>query len=246
MVQVGAATEVEMKEKKARVEDALHATRAAVEEGIVPGGGVALLRASNALDNIEVSAEEEFGVKRSHGQKPHDRLTLEYNTELEIAPEWHDFVGELRGQIYQDFLKRAFGRGMLALTFHWHYTPRSCSVSPHCDALRKLGSHIFYFHTDEDWDESWGGQTIVLDDGGRFRRRSSPGFEDFEETGRSRIINNRSFLFARNANSWHGVEALNCPEGAYRKVFIVVIEDKTRSMLHTAYDALSGRKRSRY
>ena len=190
--------------------------------------------------------KEEFGVKRSHGQQPHDRLTLEYNTELEIAPEWHDFVGELRGSIYQDFLKRAFGRGMLALTFHWHYTPRSCSVSPHCDALRKLGSHIFYFNTDEDWDESWGGQTIVLDDGGRFSRKSAPGFDQFEETGRSRIINNRSFLFARNANSWHGVEELNCPEGAYRKVFIVVIEDKARSMLHTAYDALSGRKRSRY
>ena len=50
MVKVGAATETEMKEKKARVEDALHATRAAVEEGIVPGGGVALIRAQTALD----------------------------------------------------------------------------------------------------------------------------------------------------------------------------------------------------
>ena len=51
VIKVGAATEVEMKEKKARVEDALHATRAAVEEGVVPGGGVALLRARKALDN---------------------------------------------------------------------------------------------------------------------------------------------------------------------------------------------------
>jgi chaperonin GroEL len=59
VVQVGAATEVEMKEKKARVEDALHATRAAVEEGIVPGGGVALLRSSRALDKLEVATEEE-------------------------------------------------------------------------------------------------------------------------------------------------------------------------------------------
>ncbi|MGT4071505.1 UNVERIFIED_CONTAM: chaperonin GroEL, partial [Aeromonas hydrophila] len=50
VIRVGAATEVEMKEKKARVEDALHATRAAVEEGIVPGGGVALLRARATLD----------------------------------------------------------------------------------------------------------------------------------------------------------------------------------------------------
>ena len=62
VIKVGAATEVEMKEKKARVEDALHATRAAVEEGIVPGGGVALLRASAALDKVEANEEERYGV----------------------------------------------------------------------------------------------------------------------------------------------------------------------------------------
>jgi chaperonin GroEL len=63
VVRVGAATEVEMKEKKARVEDALHATRAAVEEGIVPGGGVALIRAGAVLEKLSVSDEERFGVK---------------------------------------------------------------------------------------------------------------------------------------------------------------------------------------
>ncbi|KAA3634027.1 MAG: chaperonin GroEL [Calditrichaeota bacterium] len=62
VINVGAATETEMKEKKARVEDALHATRAAVEEGIVPGGGVALLRAITALDKVEVSDEEMVGI----------------------------------------------------------------------------------------------------------------------------------------------------------------------------------------
>ena len=63
VVKVGAATETEMKEKKARVEDALHATRAAVEEGIVPGGGVALLRAQKALKGLETeNAEQEAGV----------------------------------------------------------------------------------------------------------------------------------------------------------------------------------------
>ena len=63
VIRVGAATEVEMKEKKARVEDALHATRAAVEEGIVPGGGVALLRTSTTLDKLgDVPAEEKVGV----------------------------------------------------------------------------------------------------------------------------------------------------------------------------------------
>lgn len=62
VIRVGAATEVEMKEKKARVEDALHATRAAVEEGIVPGGGVALVRAAAALDKVEAAEEEMVGV----------------------------------------------------------------------------------------------------------------------------------------------------------------------------------------
>src|SRR5690349_15746309 len=62
VIKVGAATEVEMKEKKARVEDALHATRAAVEEGIVPGGGVALIRAQAGLDKLEVSDEQRTGV----------------------------------------------------------------------------------------------------------------------------------------------------------------------------------------
>jgi chaperonin GroEL len=63
IIKVGAATETELKEKKARVEDAMHATKAAVEEGIVPGGGVALLRASKALQNLEVVGDEQIGVK---------------------------------------------------------------------------------------------------------------------------------------------------------------------------------------
>ncbi len=62
VIKVGAATETEMKEKKARVEDALHATRAAVEEGIVPGGGVALLRASHVLKNIKMEGDERIGI----------------------------------------------------------------------------------------------------------------------------------------------------------------------------------------
>ena len=63
IINVGAATETEMKEKKARVEDALHATRAAVEEGIVPGGGVALLRAQSVLDRIRGTEDEKTGVE---------------------------------------------------------------------------------------------------------------------------------------------------------------------------------------
>jgi len=68
LIKVGAATETELKEKKARVEDAMHATKAAVEEGIVPGGGVALLRAQKALDKLELEGDEKIGgsiVKRA-------------------------------------------------------------------------------------------------------------------------------------------------------------------------------------
>jgi chaperonin GroEL len=62
IIKVGAATETEMKEKKARVEDAMHATKAAVEEGIVPGGGVALLRGANALKTLKLEGDEQVGV----------------------------------------------------------------------------------------------------------------------------------------------------------------------------------------
>jgi chaperonin GroEL len=62
VIKVGAATETEMKEKKARVEDAMHATKAAVEEGIVPGGGVALLRSVKAIDGVKAKGDEAVGV----------------------------------------------------------------------------------------------------------------------------------------------------------------------------------------
>ena len=62
VIRVGAATEIEMKEKKARVEDALHATRAAVEEGVVPGGGVALIRALSSLDHLRAGEDEKVGI----------------------------------------------------------------------------------------------------------------------------------------------------------------------------------------
>ena len=62
VIKVGAATETEMKEKKARVEDAMHATKAAVEEGIVPGGGVALLRGIQALNKLKLDGDQQIGV----------------------------------------------------------------------------------------------------------------------------------------------------------------------------------------
>jgi chaperonin GroEL len=89
IIKVGAATETEMKEKKARVEDALHATRAAIEEGIVPGGGVALLRASAALKALELADDEQFGVNivLRACEEPVRQIVLNCGTEGAVVVE---------------------------------------------------------------------------------------------------------------------------------------------------------------
>jgi chaperonin GroEL len=92
VIKVGAATETEMKEKKARVEDALHATRAAVEEGIVPGGGVALLRASKALVDLKLEGDEQIGVNivRRACEEPLRQIVSNSGTEGAIV------IGKIR------------------------------------------------------------------------------------------------------------------------------------------------------
>ncbi len=85
VINVGAATETEMKEKKARVEDALHATRAAVEEGVVAGGGVALLNAQKALDKVEAAGDEAVGVEIVRTAMEAPLRTLVRNAGLESA-----------------------------------------------------------------------------------------------------------------------------------------------------------------
>jgi chaperonin GroEL len=89
VIKVGAATETEMKEKKARVEDALHATRAAVEEGIVPGGGVALLRASKALHGAKADGDEQIGINivRKACEDPLRQIVVNSGTEGAIVVE---------------------------------------------------------------------------------------------------------------------------------------------------------------
>jgi 2-oxoglutarate-Fe(II)-dependent oxygenase superfamily protein len=171
--------------------------------------------------------QRRFGVARAHGQQSHDRFTLEYQDDLPLAPPWKAFVAELYGKDYQAWLKRLFNVNSLDFTLHWHYTPNGCSVSPHCDAKHKLGSHIFYLNTEKNWQESWGGETVILDDGGQFTRQSAPKFEDFKEATVSKAMGNYSLLFARKGNSWHGVREIQCPGDYMRKVFIVVINRLT-------------------
>jgi chaperonin GroEL len=112
VVKVGAATETEMKEKKARVEDALHATRAAVEEGIVPGGGVALIRCLRGLDSIQVNEEQMAGVNiiRKAVEAPLRRIAENAGVEGSIVV---DKVKGLKGSMgfnaateeYEDLIK---------------------------------------------------------------------------------------------------------------------------------------------
>ena len=183
----------------------------------------------------------QFGIRRAHGQTSHDRFALEYATDLEVSDDWHAFVAELRGPRYGAFLRRMFDKRLLRLKFHWHFTPRGCSVSPHCDAKHKLGSHIFSFNTEQDWNSDWGGQTLILDDGGRFARSSAPRFEDFDRVITAQNMGNRSLLFARRGNSWHGVRELTCPEGALRKVFIVVVDDWVLGLRRDVWNRLRGK-----
>lgn len=162
-----------------------------------------------------------FGKRRRHGQASHDRFVLNYNDKLDLPCSWRRFVGELEGPVYRRFLQRLLDVEKFDLTFHWHYTPRGCALSAHCDAEWKLGSHIFYLNTSKDWDESWGGQTLILDDGGTFNHRSAPSIDDFSRVIPSTAIGNSSLLFQRTDHSWHGMYPLQQPEGVLRKVFIV-------------------------
>jgi chaperonin GroEL len=112
VVKVGAATEVEMKEKKARVEDALHATRAAIDEGIVPGGGVALIRCQSALDGLKLQGDEAAGVRvlRQAIEEPLRQIAKNAGAEGAIVVEK---VRTLKGSngynaatdVYEDLLK---------------------------------------------------------------------------------------------------------------------------------------------
>ena len=193
-------------------------------EGLLTDAAYTALRS----DLPDVSKfQKVFGVQRAHGQMSHDRYTLEYEKGLPLPAPWKELMVELHGPRYRDFLRRIFGVRLLDLTFHWHYTPNGCSVSPHCDAKHKLGSHIFYLNTPDDWQQQWGGETLILDDGGRFPRDSAPGFEDFDRVMESEALGNRSLIFMQRKNSWHGVREIQCPEGLLRKVFIVVINSGT-------------------
>ncbi len=181
--------------------------------------------------------EKHVGIARAHGQRPHDRYYLAYEQSLyhaeedgggavidhqELAPSWQAFIDELEGPEYRSFVSRLLGDDDLEQRYAWHLGFRGSEVSPHQDALEKAGSHLFYFNTSEDWDESWGGQTLVLD--GKRGESMNPDFGDFASVRSSSMLDNHSFLFKNARKAWHGVRALDCPEQTFRRLFTVVFE----------------------
>jgi len=166
-----------------------------------------------------------FGKQRKHGQASHDRYTLDYERGMQLSDPWRDFAEELCGSAYRDFVCRLLNVKDVRFRFHWHFTPNGGEVSPHCDSKGKIGSQIFYLNTEADWQWDWGGETVVLDDGGTITPENAPTFEDFIAEYPAETRDNRSLIFGRRGNSWHGVRRINCPENHFRKVFIVVFEE---------------------
>jgi len=175
------------------------------------------------LPDVESGFVRHSGVKRAYGQAPHDRYLLHYRPSLELSAPWKEFIAELQGDVYQSFLRRILGPKTFIPTLEWYYAWHGCAVSPHCDAARKLATHIFYFNTPEDWKHDWGGQILILDSGRRFKTHSAPSFDDLKVAAALEPIGNGSLLFQRTPHSWHGVRPLQCPEGNLRKLFIVTV-----------------------
>lgn len=163
------------------------------------------------------------GVKRGYGQGPHDRYLLHYRPGLELAQPWQEFIAELEGQFYQSFLRRMLGPRTFIATFEWYYAWQGCAVSPHCDAARKLATQIFYFNTDDDWDQKWGGEILILDSEKRFKTHSAPSFDDLKVAASVTPRGNASLFFERTPHSWHGVRPLQCPPNKLRKLFLITV-----------------------
>jgi len=185
-----------------------------------------LRRLTSELPSFDLF-KADFGNKRGYGQQSHDRYLLTYTRQLDpqLPPAWREFLAEIHGPAYQNFLRRIYGlrpHERIVLSLQWHFAPAGASVSPHTDVKRKIGSHIFYLNTEADWKAEWGGQTLVLDDGGKLGPNNAPAFGALPQVAASVILGNRSFIFKRTDHAWHAVNPIDCPPGHMRKVFIVV------------------------
>jgi hypothetical protein len=185
-----------------------------------------------------------FGKERRAGQTPHDRYSLEYRPGTPVPAPWKEFIDELCSDRYRLEVARIFGARKIEFRFHWHYTPSGASVSPHCDASREHGSHLFYFNSEDDWDPAWGGQTLLLDDGGRLSYDSAPALEEFDDIVTVDAVGNCSALLKRCDHGWHAVRAIDCPEDRLRRVFIVVVNPD--SLFWKVRDRIVGKDIQRF
>ena len=199
--------------------------------GLLTEEGFEALRAS--MPDISLFRKT-VGMERQYGQKSHDRYELKHRYDLPLSPAWRDFIAELDGPDYEREIARLMRDDRFTRHYQWQYSFRGCSVSPHCDSPNKLGTHIFYFNTPEDWKSEWGGETLLLDDGGKFDYRSAPKLSDFVSATPSIAMPNRSLIFERRDHSWHAVGGLRSPDGVLRKLF-TVIYDRKPSLLDKAY-----------
>ncbi len=174
----------------------------------------------NELPSAQLFKEQK-GNYRRYGQASHDRLSLDFSSNLTVSDTWRTLIEELETGQYRKFIYDLLGTNKFHFKYHWHYTPSAASVSPHCDAEWKLGSHIFYFNSDQDWNPKWGGQTVILDDEGKKSFKTAPKFNEFKRQIEIPCMGSESLLFKRTDHSWHGVRKIQCPPDKLRKVFIV-------------------------
>ena len=186
--------------------------------------GYERLRAT--LPGVE-SFDKHDNIKRGHGQMPHNRYMLHYKAGLELPEPWREFLDELRGEYYQRFLRRLLGQRRYIPTFSWHYAWGGCSVSPHCDAARKRATHIFHFNDEKEWDQAWGGETLILASDKPVSTHSAPAFDELKVAAAHGPAGNGSLLFQRTPHSWHGMKPLRCPEGKLRQIFSVTLNIPT-------------------
>ncbi len=184
--------------------------------------------------------DEKFGKERLGGQVPHDRYSLEYAPDTPVPAQWKAFIDELCSDRYRAAIGRLLEAKKIRFRFHWHYTPSGRDVSPHTDSDREYGSHLFYVNSEKDWDPAWGGETLVLDDGGRLDYKTAPALDEFEGEIVCRSLGNYSAIMKRNDHAWHAVRPIKCPEDRLRRIFIVVATPDT--MFWKVRDKVVGKK----
>ncbi len=185
-----------------------------------------------------------LGKERRAGQAPHDRYSLEYTPDTKVPKPWAEFIKELCSDRYRQNICRLFDAKKVEFRFHWHYTPTGCWVSPHTDSPREHGSHLFYFNSQDDWDPAWGGDTLVLDDGGKLDYNTAPDLDAFAGEIACESIGNYSAIMKRTDHAWHAVRPISCPEGKYRKLFVAVVNPD--SLFWKVRDRIIGKKKQAF